>query len=96
MISLRRPGQGVRVMWPMPPTSQDPSSGPSNMVTPGRAPWHSQRILHELTSGRLNQGGKKMENIVNGNGTCLRKSTRAWDEGKDKVLSLEALKGHAS
>lgn len=37
VISLRRPGQGMKVMWPMPPISQDPSSGPSNTVTPGRA-----------------------------------------------------------
>lgn len=26
----------MRVKWSMPPMSQDPSSGPSNMVTPGR------------------------------------------------------------
>lgn len=84
MISLRRPGQGKRMKWPMPPTSQDPSSGPSNTVTPGRALWQSQSILHELGSGRFKQGGKEMEGIYNGDDTCLRKS---MGEGEYKVLS---------
>lgn len=64
MISLRRPGQGMRMKWPMPPTSQDPSSGPSNTVTPGRALWQSQSILHELGSGRFKQGGRKWKGFI--------------------------------
>jgi hypothetical protein len=43
---LRRAGQGARVMWPMPPMSQDPSSGPSNMATHGRAPWQRTSFLN--------------------------------------------------
>lgn len=74
MTSRRSAGQGVRAMSPMPPTSQDPSSGPSNMVTPGRAQWHSQRTLHELGSGRFKQRGKEMESTFNADETCLRKN----------------------
>lgn len=74
VTSRRSPGQGMRVMSPMPPTSQDPSSGPSNMVTPGRAQWHSQRTLHELGSGRFKKRGKEMQSTFNADDTCLRKN----------------------
>lgn len=91
VTSRRSPGQGVKVMWPMPPTSQDPSSGPSNMVTLGRAPWHSQSTLHELESGRFKQRGKEMESTYNADDTCLRKnmgwrkreSTKPWSVWKN-------------
>ena len=83
----------MRVMWPMLPTFQDPSSGPSNMVTPGRAPWYSQSILHELGSGRLKQRGKEIESIYNGNSTSLGKHL---DEGRreDKNMQEVGPKGH--
>ena len=89
VISLRRPGLVMKVMWPMPPTSQDPSSGPSNTATPGRVPWQSQSILHKLESGSFRQRGKKMKGIYNGNVTCLIKS---MGEGEYKGIILEALK----